>query len=122
MSTKGRLISVLAAAAVFYLLLAWLAFSRHSWRDTVTILAIFILGAAPIYPLYRILRKRAGSSALAILLLIAALICGLAYFAGNLILHIDTGWVSVASKLSETLIITSCVLFIWNGLVRRNRQ
>jgi hypothetical protein len=121
MSSKGRLVLVLAAAAVFYSFLIWLAFSTHSWKGPVVI-AIFTLGLVPIYPLYRILRKRAGSSALAILLLMVAVICGLAYFAGDLILRTDAGWVSVASRLSESLIIGSCVLFIWNGLVRRNRQ
>ena len=119
---KGRSILVLVVAVMFYLLLTWLALSHHSWKPPVIIIGILILGAAPIYPLCRAWRARAGSSALAILLLIAALVCGLAYLSGSLILHMDAGWVYMASRFSESLLITSCVLFIWNGFARRGRQ
>ena len=120
MSIKGRVILILAAMVTFYSVLAWLAFSPHHLRGSAMIVAIFILGTAPIYPLFRILGKRPRLSTFAILLLTAALMCGLAYFAGSLILHTDTGWVSVASALSESLILASCVLFIWSGFVHRN--
>lgn len=125
MSAKTRLILVLAATVTAYSLLTWFAFSSHAWRGrnaNVTFFILFILGVAPIYPLFKSLRKRSLLSALAILLVIAAVICGLASLTGSLILHLDTGWVYVASSLSDGLLIASCVLFIWNGFVQRNRQ
>jgi hypothetical protein len=125
MSAKTRLILVLAATVTTYSLLTWFAFSSHSWRGptaNVTFFILFILGVAPIYPLLRSLRKRPLLSALAILLVIAAGICGLVSLAGSLILHLDTGWIYMVSSLSKGLLIASCVLLIWNGFVRRNRQ
>ena len=125
MSARARLILVLAATVTFYLVLALLAFSSNSWSGpiaNVTFPILFILGVAPIYLLLRTLRKRPRLSALAILLVIAAVICGLASLTGTLVLSQDVGWVPVASALSKGLFVTSCVLFIWNGVVRRHRQ
>jgi hypothetical protein len=125
MSAKARLILILAAAVTIYSLLTWFALSSHSWRSptvTVTFFILFILGTGTIYPLFRILRKRPRLSALAILLVIVSVICGLASLAGSLFLHLDTGWVNVAANLCEGLIIASCMLFIWSGLVQRKRN
>ena len=125
MSAKARLILVLAATVAFYSVLALLAFSSSSWSGpiaNVTFPILFILGVAPIYPLLRTLRKRPRLSALAIMLVIAAVICGLASLTGSQVLSQDVGWVPVASALSKWLFVTSCVLFIWNGVVRRHKQ
>lgn len=125
MSATTRLIVVLAAIVTAYSLLTWFAFSSHSWKGpnaNVAFFILFILGVAPIYPLFRSLKKRPRLSALAILLVIAATICGLASLTGIMVLHLDTGWVNVAANLCEGLIIASCVLFIWNAFVQRNRQ
>ena len=53
------------------------------------------------------------------LLLIGALISGLVYLIGSLILHLDTTWVNAASTLCTGMMIASCVLLIWNGFVRK---
>ncbi len=125
MSAKTRLILVLAAAVTICSLLTWFALSSHSWKGStirVTFFILFILGAGTIYTLFRILRKRPRLSALAILFVIVSVICGLASLAGSLFLHLDTGWVNVAANLCEGLIIASCVVFIWSGLVQRKRN
>jgi len=126
MLAKTRFILILAAvAAIFNSLLIWFALSSHSWRGSnsnVTFFILLALAIAPIYPLVRSLRKRPRLSALAILLVIASVICGLASLAGSLFLHLDTGWDSVAASLSEGLFIGSCVLFICSGVVQRKRS
>jgi hypothetical protein len=125
MSAKVRLILILAATTTFYSILILFAFSsgfRSGSIANVTFPILFILGVAPIYPLLRALRKRPRLSALAILLVIASVISGLASFTGSLVLSQDVGWVPVAAALSKALFVTSCVLFIWNGIVRRHRQ
>ena|SRR5258707_8315479 len=125
MSSKQRLVGVVLLAAAFSLVLGWTAFhprrSAAVWSNPIIILMIVILGAAPIYPLCRTLNKRTRLSALAILLLIAGVLSGLAYLVGSLVLHVDAAWVLVASELSEGLIIASCVLVIWNGIVRKTK-
>lgn len=122
MSAKARLILVLAGATAFYSVLVLLAFSsgfRSRSIASVALPILFILGVAPIYPLLRTLGKRPRLSALAILLLIAAVISGLVALTASLVLSQDVGWVPEASTLSEGLFVASCVLFIWNGVVRR---
>jgi len=125
MSNRNRLILVFAIAAGLYLLM-FIAFRPHSStalsRNELIIVAILILGIAPIYPLYRIMRKRKPVSALAILLLICALVAGLVYVTGSLLLGVETTWTSTASVLSECLIVASSLLFIWNGFMRKNRR
>lgn len=119
-SDRTRLILVLSAAVACYLLLMLFAFSVSSWNDTIAkkvILALLVLGIAPIYPLFRMLGKRPRLSAIAILLVIAAVICGLASLTGSVFFHVDKGWVSVTSTLSQGLFLSSCLLFIWNGFV-----
>ena len=126
MSNRSRLILVVAIAAGFYLLLTAIAFHPHSptvlSRNDLIMVAVLILGIAPIYPLYRIMRNRERVSALAILLLMCALVAGAVYLTGSLILGVDTAWTSTASVLSECLIVASCFLFIWNGFMRKNRR
>ena len=125
MSSKQRFVGIVLLAAAFSSVLGWMAFHAKRftvvWSNPIIILMIVILGVAPIYPLCRTLSKRTRLSALAILLLIAGVLSGLVYLVGSLVLHIDTAWVLAASELSEGLIIASCVLVIWNGLVRKDR-
>jgi hypothetical protein len=123
MSAKARLILVLAATTILYSVLLFLAFSsgfRTGSIANVAVPILFILGVVPIYPLLQTLRKRPRLSALAILLLIAAVISGLASFTGSLVLSQAVGWVPVASTLSKGLFVASCMLFIWNGIVQRH--
>src|SRR5580704_7026915 len=104
MSAKARLILVLAATTTFYSVLVLLAFFsgfRSGSIANVIFPILFILGVAPIYPLLRALRKRPRLSALAILLVIASVISGLASLTGSLVLSQDVGWVPVASTLSK---------------------
>jgi len=126
MSNRNRLILVVAIVAGIYLLLTLIVFHPHAstaiWRNNLVMAAVVILGIAPIYPLYRIMRKRERISALAILLLMCALIAGLVYLTGSLILGVDTAWTSRASVLSECLIVASCLLFIWNGFMRSKHR
>ena len=125
MSTKARFTLVLAATIAFYSVLVLLALSldfRSGSIANVAFPVLIILGVVPIYPLFRTLRKRPGLSALAILLVIASVISGLASLTGSLVLSQDVGWIHVAATLSEALFIISCVLFIWNGAVRRHRH
>lgn len=125
MSAKSRIILVLATAVIFYVLLyvflRWSAFSPSSWMVFISIVAVFVLGIAPIYYLSRTLKKRPLLSSMAILLLIVATICGLAGLTGNLILHVDTIWVSVMTGLSKVLFVASCVLFIWSAFAQKGR-
>jgi hypothetical protein len=127
MSAKQRLILILAAAAViFYPLLTWFLISSKSWRGSTEYMiffVLFILAVAPIYPLVvKGLRKRPLLFALGILLVITSEICGFASLTGILVLHLDAGWAYEAADLSMGLAIASCVLFIWNVFVQRNKQ
>jgi hypothetical protein len=123
MSYKGRVALVLVLAIAFSLVLVWMVFHKQAaqslWENPLAIGAILILCVAPIYPLYRTLRRRTATSAVATLLLMGALISGLAYLIGSLILRLDTTWVNAAYTLSTGMVIASCVLFIWNGFVRK---
>ena len=123
MSYKGRVALVLVIAVAFSSILVWMAFQQQAtqsfWENPLAIGAILILCAAPIYPLYRTLKRRTATSAVAMLLLIGALISGLVYLIGSLILHLDTTWVNAASTLCTGMMIASCVLLIWNGFVRK---
>jgi hypothetical protein len=125
MSNKSRLILILVLAVAFSALLVWMAFhprvSARIWHNPLVITVVLILCAAPIYHLFRTLRKRTPSSAIAALLLAGALISGVVYFIGDLVLQLETTWVFVASELSKGLIVASCLLFIWNGLRRKGR-
>lgn len=125
MSNKTKLILVLTAAAAFYLFAAAIAFHPRSvdsfWRSPIIIVAILFLSVAPIYSLCRILKRRDRFSTFAILLLIGALMSGLGYFAGGLMLPRNSPWLKEAATVNESLILASCVLFIWNGFVRRKR-
>lgn len=121
MSAKARLILVLAGTTTLCLVLVLLAFSsgfRTRPIANVAIPILFILGVVPIYPLLQTLRKRPPLSALAVMLLIVAVISGLASLTGSLALSQAVKWVPVASILSRVLLVASCVLFIWNGTVR----
>ncbi len=127
MSAKTRLILITAAAAVtFYSVLTWFLISSKSWRDHTgyfTFFIFFILAVAPIYPLVvKGLRKRPLLFALGILLVIASGICGFASLTGILVLHLNAGWAYEAADLSMGLAVASCVLFIWNVFVQRNKQ
>lgn len=127
MSAKTRIILILAAAGVtFYSLLTWFLISSKSWRGTArfaTFFILFILAVVPIYPLMvKGLRKRPLLFALGILLVIASGICGFASLTAILVLHLDAGWAYEAADLSIGLAIASCVLFIWNVFVQRNKQ
>ncbi len=127
MSAKTRLILIVAAAAVtFYSLLTWFLISSKSWRSPtgyVTFFILFILAVAPIYPLVvKGLRKRPLLFALGILLVIASGICGFASLTGILVLHLDVGWAYEAADLSMGLAVASCVLFIWNVFIQKNKQ
>jgi uncharacterized protein involved in response to NO len=123
---KTKLILVLTVATTFYLFLAAIAFRSqsldHFWKSPSVIVVILILSVAPIYPLYRVLKQRDRFSALAMMLLICALLCGLLYFAGSLILPANALGLSVAAMLIKILIPTACVLFIWNGFMRRKKK
>ncbi len=125
MSYKGRAAIVLILAVAFSLVLIWMAFNQQAassfWGNPLAIGAILILCVAPIYPLYRTLKRRSAISAVAILLLIGALISGLVYLIGTLVLHLEGTWVTVASTSCTGMILASCVLLIWNGFVRKNR-
>jgi hypothetical protein len=125
MSNKSRLAIILLGVVIFSSVLVWMAFhptgSASLWSNPLIVGAILVLCAAPIYPLYRQLSKRAPSSALAILLLIGALASGLMYGVADLVLHLEGPWVSRISALTTGLLLASCVMFIWNGFVNRVR-
>ena len=125
MSNKTRMAIILLVAATFSSMLVWMAFyptaSASLWRNPLLVGVILALCAAPIYPLYRQLSKRAPSSAVAILLLIGALVSGLMYGVADLVLHFEVPWVSRISELTTGLVLASCVMFIWNGFVNRGR-
>lgn len=126
MSYRNRLILVLVITAGIFLLLTFLEFHPHLsallWRNDLIVAAAFLLGIPPIYPLYRSMRKRERVDALAILLLLCAIISGLIYLTGTLVLGVDAVWTSTVYVLSECLFIASCLLFVWNGFIRKNRR
>jgi hypothetical protein len=123
MSVKQRLLTVLFLLLSFLSLLTWMTLhpirSAGVWANRVIVVAILIFCAAPIYPLYTTLRNRARLSAIAFLLLIAALVLGLVYLGGSLVLHARAEWLVRIANLSKVLIIASCVLILWNGFVRK---
>jgi hypothetical protein len=121
MSHKSRMALVLGLVAVFSSILVWIAFhpSPDRWGSPLIVGTILVFGLAPIYPLYRQVRKRTFSSALAILLLIGGIVSGLAWWVADLALRLDTTWVAALWELSRGLILVSCVLFIWNGFASR---
>ena len=125
MSNKSRMAIILLVAVIFSSVLVWMIFhptgSASLWRNPLVVGVILALCAAPIYPLYRQLSKRAPSSAITILLLIGALASGLMYGMADLVLHLEGRWVSRISELTTGLILASCVMFIWNGFVNRGR-
>ena len=116
---------ILLVAVTFSSVLVWMAFhpadSASLRRNQLIVGAILVFCAAPIYPLYRQLSKRAPSSAIAILLLIGALLAGLIYGMADLVLHLEGPWVFRISELSTGLIVASCLMFIWNGFHKRGR-
>jgi hypothetical protein len=124
--SKGRLILVLVLVCAFSLLLVRMAIHSQAhasiWDSPLVIAAILGFGIAPVYPLYRSLKKRPPGSAVPVLLLIAALISGIVWFIGNRIIHIDATWVSVTWVLFRCLFVASCLGFIWNGFVQRHRS
>lgn len=126
MSAKTRLILITAAAVTFYSLLTWFLISSNSRRGHNGYLIFFIiliLFVAPIYPLVvKGLRKRPLLFALGILLVVASGACGFAGITGGVVLHLAAGWVDVAADLSMGLAVASCMLFIWNAFVQRNKQ
>ncbi len=126
MSAKTRFILIVAATAVIFdLLLTWFLISFNSWRGHnvyLTFFVIFILVAAPLYPLFKGLRKRPPLFALGILFAAASGTCGFAGLTGALVLHLDTSWVNMAANLCGGLIIASTVLFIWNAFAQRKRN
>jgi hypothetical protein len=116
---------ILLVAVIFSSVLVWMMFhptdSASLWRNPLVVVVILALCAAPIYPLYRQLSKRAPSSAIAILLLIGALASGLMYGVADFVLHLEGPWVFRISELSTGLIVASCLMFIWNGFHKRGR-
>ena len=116
---------ILLVAVIFSSVLIWIAFhaagSDSIWRNSLIVGVILAGCAAPIYPLYRQLSKRAPSSAIAILLLVGALVAGLMYGVADLVLHLEGPWVFRISELSTGLIVASCLMFIWNGFANRGR-
>lgn len=126
MSSKVRMILVLVLTCAVSLLLVWMAFhpQPHAsiWDNPLVIAAILGFGIAPIYPLYRSLKKRPPGTSVPALFLIAALISALVWFIGNRIMHSDATWVFVTMVLFRGLIVASCVGFVWNGLAHRSSR
>jgi hypothetical protein len=120
MSHKSRFILVLVAAAIISSLLSWMAFHPAGISGNPVIIGfILVLGIVPIYPLYLQLRKRSVLHAVFTMLVIAVLISGVVYMIAAWIVHVDSPWVSVVSKLNSALILAACALGIWNALVKR---
>src|SRR5580698_9816008 len=114
MSHKSRFILILVAAVIISLLLSWMVFHPGTWAgvtgNPVIIGFILILGIAPIYPLYLQLRKRHALHAVFTALVVALLMSSLVYMILAWILHIDSPWVSLISKLNTALMLAGCAL------------
>jgi hypothetical protein len=117
---------VLSVTALLFLILAALAFNprilEEFWSNKFIVVLILLLGVAPLIFLPRTLKKRSPPSAIAVLLLSGAIMTGLVYLVGNVILGMDSNWLSFASNLSTWMLIASCLLFIWSAFTSKSRK
>jgi hypothetical protein len=125
MSSKHRLVLILVFALTFCSVLGWIAFhptrAGGLWSNPLIVGLTVVLCITPIYPLYRQLGKHAPASRLAIALLIGALTLGLVYIIADRVLQLNGAWVSAVSDASTFLLVASCLAFIWNGFMKRDR-
>src|ERR1700690_831087 len=122
MSTKMRLLLMLFLGAVCFAPPVWMLFNTDSagaFGSNLALVSIFlVLCVGPVYPLCLQLRRR-PQSAIPILLLIGTLVCAFAYGVAQFVLHLDTPFAGRVADLGTLLMMTSCLLFIWQAFFRK---
>ncbi len=120
MTYKRGFILVLVLTAACGFGLTWMAIHptsiRHLNQSRVLLFMLLIFAVIPIYPLYR---RFKGMHSFRYPLLIVAILTTTASVVAEYVLPSDAGLSDALFKIGTLLIVTTCVVFIWNGLVKR---
>ncbi len=123
MSHRERLALLLVVAVLVFSVPIWLVFhqsvtgtlSQH--RLFVVVVLVFCI--TPLYPLYR-RAKMHPKAAVAPILLTGALVCIAISAVANFVFHLNAPWVGIVDDLRTGLLLSACLLFVWNGIARRS--